>query len=287
MKEIADRIYVETEFALVTVGAVLTDEGWICVDTPPYPRDAHAWRQSLQDISSLPVQYIINTDHHRDRILGNVWFEAPVVAHTRAAEVMLALRNAFISQAADDMSANDNELVEIASLKPVPPQISFSHSLQIECGGRELNLSYHPGATLGSLWITLQDERVLFAGDTVVTDQHPVITEASSKDWLNTLRSLRHDRFSDWTIIPGRGKIAGVVETERLSEYLRVARRRVSSLVRAGRPRAEASVIAAEFLEYFPYDSSSRDEALRRIKSGLEAIYEELRNSQDDESELD
>jgi glyoxylase-like metal-dependent hydrolase (beta-lactamase superfamily II) len=287
VKEIADRIYVETDFALVTVGAVLTDVGWVCIDTPPYPRDAHTWLTLLQDISALPVQYVINTDHHRDRILGNVWFEAPVVAHTRAAEAMLALRNAFISQAAEDMSANDNELVEIASLKPVPPQISFSHSLQIECGGREFSLSHHPGATLGSLWIALQDEQVLFAGDTVVTDQHPVITEASSKDWLNTLRSLRHDRFNDWIVIPGRGKIAGVAATEQLSEYLRVARRRVTSIVRAGRPRAEVSLIAGDFLEYFPYDSATRDEALRRIKSGLEAIYEELRNSQDDESEPD
>lgn len=287
MQEVADRIYVETNFALVTVGAVLTKKGWVCIDTPPYPRDAHKWRAHLQDISSLPVQYVINTDHHRDRILGNVWFEAPVVAHTHAAEVMLALRNAFISQAAEDMSANDNELVEIASLKPVPPQISFSRSLQIECGGREFNLSYHPGATWGSLWISVQDERVLFVGDTVVTGQHPVITEASSKEWLNTLRSLRHDRFSDWIIIPGRGEIDGVAATERLSEYLRVARRRVTSIVRAGRPRAEVGIIAAGFLDYFPIDSATRDEALRRIRTGLEAIYEELRNSQADESELD
>ncbi len=287
MKQIADSVYVATDFALVTVGAVLTSAGWVCIDTPPYPRDAQAWQSRLNEISPLPIQYIINTDYHRDRILGDVWFEAPVVVHSHAAEVMLALRNAFISQAADEMSADDNELVEIASLKPIPPQLSFTHSMQIECGEREFNLSYHPSATLGSLWVTLLEDKVIFAGDSVVTDQHPVITEASSKEWLNSLRGLRHERYSGWTIVPGRGKIANIEATERLSEYLRVTRRKVTSLLRAGRPRADVGALAPEFLEYFHVEKSHRDEALRRIKLGLEAIYEELRNSQDDDMETE
>jgi len=287
LKEIADRVYIATDFALVTVGAALTEEGWVCIDTPPYPRDAQSWRARLQEISPLPVQYVINTDYHRDRILGNTWFDAPVIAHTRSAEAMLALRNAFISQAAEDMSANDNELVEIASLKPVLPQISFSRSMQIECGDREFVLSHHPGPTLGNLWVALPGQQVIFAGDLVVTDQHPVIIEASSKDWLNSLRALRHDRFSGWTIVPGRGDIAGVEATEQLSEYLRVARRKAASLLRGMRPRSEVGALAAEFLPYFAYDPTARDEALRRIKVGLEAIYDELRNSHDDEPEME
>src|SRR5512139_866269 len=115
MIEIGRQIYVETGYALVTVGAVLTEAGWVCIDTPPYPRDARAWKAALQAISPLPFKYVINTDHHRDRILGNALFEGMVVAQEHAAAVMLGLRNSFISQAAEELSGNDNELVEIAS----------------------------------------------------------------------------------------------------------------------------------------------------------------------------
>ena len=283
MNEIGSRIYVATDYALVTVGAVLTDAGWVCVDTPPYPRDAHAWRDALARVSPLPIQYLINTDHHRDRILGNVWFDGTVVAHTRSAEAMLGLRSGFVSQAAEEMSANDNELVEIASLKTVPPQISYSESLRIECGGREFLLNYRPCTSGGNTWVTLAEDRVVFAGDSVVTGQHPVITESSSKAWLNALVSLRQERYSGWTIVPGRGRIEPISRSELLSDYLRVARRRITSLLRAERPRSEIASLMAEFMSLFPYDHKHKDDVIRRVKIGLEAIYEELRDSHDEE----
>jgi glyoxylase-like metal-dependent hydrolase (beta-lactamase superfamily II) len=286
MIEIGHHVYAESDYTLVTVGAVLTDSGWVCIDTPPYPRDAHAWRAALQKISPLPVLYVVNTDHHRDRILGNVWFDGIVVAHARSAEAMLGLRNGFVAQAAEEMSANDNELVEIASVKTVPPQISYTESMRIACGGREVMLNYRPSTSGANTWVTLAEDRVVFAGDAVVTGQHPVITESASKAWLNDLVSLRQPRFADWTVVPGRGKIEPVARTENLSDYLRVARRRITSLLRAERPRSEIGGLLTEFLSLFPYDHKHKDEAIRRVKIGLEAIYEELRNSQDEEPDV-
>jgi glyoxylase-like metal-dependent hydrolase (beta-lactamase superfamily II) len=285
MDEIGPRIYVETEYALVTVGAVLTGSGWVCIDTPPYPRDAHDWRTALQTVSPLPIRYVINTDHHRDRILGNVWFEGIVIAQARSAEAMLALRNAFVSQAAEDMSANDNELVEIASLKMVLPQISYTDAMRVICGGREIQLAHRPSTSGGNTWVTITEDKVMFAGDSVVTSQHPVITESASKAWLNNLWGLRQERYADWTVVPGRGRIEPIANTEKLSDYLRVARRRTSSLLRADRPRSEIGGIAHEFLPLFPFDRNRKEDVIRRIKTGLEAVYEELRNSQDDEPE--
>lgn len=286
MNEIAPHVYVATEYALVTIGAVLTADGWVCIDTPPYPRDTQAWRTALQEISPLPVQYVINTDHHRDRILGNAWFDGIVIAHTHSAEAMNGLRNVFVSQAAEDLSANDNELVEIASIKTIPPQVAFSDSMRLYCGRREFLLTHKAGSSGGNIWVTLPEDKVIFAGDLVVYDQHPVITESASKAWLTSLWNLRQDRYADWTIVPGRGPLRPVTETEQLSDYLRVARRRVTSILRAGRPRSEIAALTQEFLEVFPYDNDHKDEITRRVKTSLEAIYEELRNSQDGDAEV-
>jgi glyoxylase-like metal-dependent hydrolase (beta-lactamase superfamily II) len=281
MNEIAPGVFVETGYALVTVGAVRTSQGWVCVDTPPYPRDARSWLASLRKIDPSPVRFVINTNSHRDRLLGNSWFDAPVVMHNVAAEGVLNLRAPFISQAADELSANDNELVEIASLKIIPPQISFERSLSLFSGGIEIVLQHHPGPMNGHCWATLPASKVIFVGDTLVNNIHPYITEGYSAEWLVLLRTLRQEKYATWTIIPGRGELDAMPASEALSEYLRVIRRRVMALVRDDQPRSDVSSLIADLLPYFPYDSTRKEEVQRRIRLGLEAIYDEIKTSQD------
>lgn len=279
MKELASHVYVETGSALVTVGAILTSDGWMCIDTLPYPRDAQAWRSALQRISGQPFRYIINTDHHRDRVLGNAWFDAPVVAHQVTAQQLLATKGSFISQAAEELSRNDNELVEIASLRFVPPQISFSDTLELHCGERVLTLYHRPGAAIGNTWVLLPDEKILFAGDSVTANQHPVITDGSTRAWLESLDELQQSDYEGWTIVPGRGEPATPEAARALADYLRAARRRISSLCKSGRPRSEMGGLVQEFLPLFPFETDQREEVQRRIRTGLEVIYEEIRTS--------
>ena len=40
MQKLAKDIYVESGFAGVTVGAVVTSEGIVCIDAPTHPADA-------------------------------------------------------------------------------------------------------------------------------------------------------------------------------------------------------------------------------------------------------
>jgi cyclase len=280
MKEIAPGVFIETDYSLVTVGAILTREGWVCIDTPLYPRDARSWRAALQALSDLPVRFVINTDHHRDRILGNTWFEAPVVTHAACAEVVSSLKTVFISQTAEELSNNDTELFEIASLKIVPPQISYTDTMTLHCGDRAITLSHKPSATAGNTWVILAPEKLIFAGDAIVTAQHPYVVDGCSEPWLKSLRILRLDRYDGWTVVSGREGIVPIAATGQLSEYLRVARRRINSLLRANHPRSELAALIPEFLPFFPYPPERRDEIQRRIKIMLEAVYEEMRTSQ-------
>lgn len=278
MKEVAPRVFVEWNYALVTIGAILTDEGWICIDTPPYPRDAWAWRAELERISDLPIRYIVNTDQHRDRILGDMWFEAPVVVQEAAARHMLDLKSNFVSQAAEELSNNDNQLVEIASVQLTPPQVSYDDSLTLYCGEREVVLYHRPGACYGNSWLALPDEKLLFAGDSVVANQHPPITEGRTSAWLQTLSELQSDAYKGWTIVPGRGKPISSDEVKPLADYLSTLRRRVASLSKSGRPRSELGGVVGELLGAFPHPPGQRDEIQRRIRAGLETVYEEIRS---------
>ncbi len=282
MDEIAPNVYVETGYPPVTVGAVLTEAGWVCIDAPPRSREVHAWLLALKTISGKPVRYLINTDYQRDRVLGNGWFGAPVVAHEVTARRMLSLNAAQASQVDGEISPGAGDVLRPASPKLAPPQISFSDSLTLFCGEREIELVSQPSATRGSLWVILREAQVIFAGDTVCRAQHPYISEGVSRRWLEALRLLRTEQYAGWTLVSGREGVVKQSEIEALSEYLRAARRRVADLHRSGGQQSEVAQLVPEFLTFFPYDEDRRDEVQRRVRVGLEAIYEELRASGDE-----
>lgn len=283
MQEIAPNIYVETAYAPITVGAILTQEGWVVIDTPPMPKDAQAWRQTLSEISPKPIQYLINTDAQRERILGNVWFEATLIAQDAAAAQMLALKGSFLSQAADDMSSNDNELVAIASLRLIPPQVSFTDTLTIHCGEYAITLQHHHGATHGNCWVIVDSAKVLFAGDSLIMNQHPAIGDGISKAWLQSLAELQSDEYAGWTLIPGRGTPTQPAAAKALSEYLMQLRQRINQMVKMGKPRSEAAALAGEVINQFPFNSMQRDDIQRRVRSALEAVYDEMRSASPDD----
>lgn len=276
MKEIATNIFIETNYSLVNVGAILTAKGWVCIDTPPYPRDAQSWRTALQAINPRPFLYVINTGQHRDYIIGNHWFDVPVVTHEAAAYHLLGLQNnTFMSQAAEALSSSNDELFEIAAAKLVLPEISYSESIALHCGDRIVELFHHPGETLGTTWVVFPDEKVLFTGNSTIIDRHPYLTEPTSKLWLETL-ALVQEKYKGWTIIPGRGELHKAAETKILVEYLNLARKEVNDLIKADRARSDVTQLITGIQPFFPPDNPDSEELQRRIKSTLESIYEEL-----------
>jgi cyclase len=275
MKQIASGIYVETTYRRVNVAAIKTDEGFILIDTPTYPADVGDWQEKLSTLADLPVLYIVNTDHHRDRILGNQWFDVPVIAHRAAADEMLELNQTFVTAAAEEIASDDNELVALAGIRLVPPHVSYATTMTLEKGGRAVTLTHMPGATAGSTWIEFPDEGVLFVGDHLVTNTHPFMAASDSKAWLDALTWLRRDRFDGYKVVPGRGGVTKPGNSHVVSDYVRTARRRVQGLFRSGRPRADTASLVEGLLPQFPIRNGDRDEILRRIRAGLEHIYDE------------
>ncbi len=278
MQELAPGVYIETGFRRVNVGAILTDAGFVLIDTPPYPEDARAWREMLAAESVRPILAIVNTDCHIDRIVGNGWFNARViVGHEDTIARLENLPSSFLDSAIDTLAHNMAERNSFVGVQLQVPTVGFTYRLHLRYGGHNIPLLAMPGPTAGNLWVHLPEQRIVFVGDSVLADQHPHISSPSTKDWLESLTILRRSRFAaDW-IIPGRGPLVDKEATEPISNYLRLARRRVQSLYRAGRPRADTSILVPELLDLFPYDDSDPEQIQRRIKTGLDRIYEEIK----------
>jgi glyoxylase-like metal-dependent hydrolase (beta-lactamase superfamily II) len=278
VQELVPGIFVETGFRRVTVGAILTDDGFVLIDTPPYPDDAHYWREQLTSIADKPVLAIVNTDCHRDRILGNCWFDARVVvAHDETIAQLQNLPSAYLDSSIEALAANATERGGFSGTHLRLPTVGFTRRMQLRYGGAHIPLLAMPGPTAGSLWVHLLEHKILFTGDSVSVNQHPYVFSSCTKSWLDGLTELRRARFSADQIVPGRGPLVDKSATEPISNYLRLARRRVYSLYRAGRPRADTSSLVPELLELFAYEKEDIEEIQRRIKGGLDRIYEEFK----------
>ena len=277
MKEIAPNIYASTEFPGVNVGFIAVADGAIAVDAPSLPHDARAWKQRIEEISGGTIHYVVLTDAHPDRLLSAGLLGAPIVAAWGSYAQALAYTEGFwrsvtegwarhYPKAADDLSG--------ASI--VLPEIMFTSRLTLHKGGLGLTVRQVDGAAPGSAWIHLPEQDILFAGDTVVSDAHPFMHAApDTKAWLSTLTALRRARFAKTTIVPGRGPLCDQAASRPLSDYIALARRRARSL-HAAEGKPDMGAVAAELLPLFPVPNDERDLVMRRIKAGLDRLYEEL-----------
>jgi len=287
MKKITPDIYASTEYPGVNVGFIVVPAGAIAVDAPTLPGDARTWRQQIMEAAGGPILYVVLTDAHPDRLLSAGilcgFGEAPIVAARQVYERASAYTDGFWRGVVESWARRYPEAADdMAGTSIVLPEIMFTSRLTLHKGGRDVTVKHVAGGAPGSAWLhlksALSDQDVLFAGDTLVADSHPFLNAApDTKAWLNTLTMLRRARFSKTIIVPGRGPLCDQSASRPLSEYITLARRRVRSLHPAGQARVDMTDLVAELLPLFPVSDDKRELVQRRIKTGLDQLYEKLR----------
>ena len=289
MKKIAPNIYASTEYPGVNVGFIAMPAGAIAVDAPTLPGDARAWRQQIMETAGGPILYVVLTDSQPDRLLSAGVLcgsrETPIVAARQVYERASAYTNGFWRGVVDGWARRYTEAAsDLAGTPIVLPEIMFTSRLTLHKGGVDVTVKHVAGSAPGSAWLHLQsaysDQDVLFAGDTLVADNHPFLNAApDTKAWLKTLAELRRPRFSKTIIVPGRGPLCDQAASRPLSDYIALARRRVRSLRTTGQARVDVSALVDEMLPLFPVSDDERELVQRRIKAGLDRLYEELRTN--------
>ena len=279
MEKIASNVYASTGYPGINVGFVALPAGVIAIDAPTLPGDARAWRQRILETTKGPILYVILTDGHPDRLLSAGLLGAPVVATRAAYERASAYTDGFWRGVVEGWTRRHPEVAEeLTGSRGVLPEILFTSDLTLHNGGVDVTVAQVAGAAPGSAWVRLPEQDVLFAGDTVVVGSPPIMAAApDTKAWLSTLSALRRPRFTEMTIVPGRGGLCDQVATRQLSDYISLARRRVRSLHASGQARADMAALIVEMLSSFPVPDDEGDLAQRHIKAGLDRLYEELR----------
>lgn len=221
---------------------ILTNDGVIVVDSHSKPSAAAALYREIQSVTRQPIRKVINTHFHWDHWQGNqVYAEAfpdlEIIASERTRENLtrpnagnggvsfvekeLVAVPREIAKLKDDivrskdaqqkarleanLAQTEAYLEEMKQFKPGLPTRTFSNSVKLNEGGREIEiLLLGRGHTDGDVFIYLPQEKVVATGDALI-DWMPFMNDGFPEDWVQTLDAL--ERYDFERVIPGHGDV--------------------------------------------------------------------------------
>ncbi len=257
---------------------VVTGEGVILIDTPMLPNDARAWMRAIRERTDEEILYIINTDHHRGHVIGNQYFPtAKVIAHEFAWKNMKSYGDSFRTRLLNLYRDRIPEAVEEweQHLEIIEPEITFTERIFLFKGDKEIHLIPLGGHTKATSVVFFPNEKLLFSGDAVVTDRPPFLSQSNTKRWLQALTYLRKLRYD--VLIPGHGELTGKEATEKMSEFLRLVRRRVRSAYGSGMSKPDTARNLRHLINFWPIPPFEKPKAHRRFKSSLNRVWNEMK----------
>lgn len=273
MIRVTNNVFAETRYAGCNVGCVITEQGPVLIDTPMLPEDARELRDQLQQLSRLDIAYIVYTHQHFDHVMGSAFLTKRTIAYQGAISGIRYLKTNLgkeISLFFADLYRERKEMFD--NLEIVLPQIAFSNELRLHMGDRTLVLTFVGGHSSASILVYVPEDRVLFAGDNVVTGQMPTTANCRFGAWIEMLR--RVDQMEIDAIVPGHGEVCGKDTIRRLLSYFETMRARVRGFVDAGTPKEEV-VQKADLSDCLPVPSSAV--AAQRAASDISLMYDQIK----------
>jgi glyoxylase-like metal-dependent hydrolase (beta-lactamase superfamily II) len=214
-ERVTDDVYIFTSerYAQVTASLILTSEGAVLIDTLAFPDETREIKRFVETRLNQSIHTLVYTHHHADHTLGGALFpEARLIAHARCFDLMMERGEQALT------IAKQNNGVEFSGLELALPREVFDLPIfEFEVGKRIFQCWHTPGHSMDSIVCLLRDERILFAGDTLMPI--PYFVDGSHPHYLRTLESLRGCGFE--SAIQGHGEmiLRGEIE-QKLAEDL-------------------------------------------------------------------
>jgi glyoxylase-like metal-dependent hydrolase (beta-lactamase superfamily II) len=228
-------------YAQVTAGAITGPQWAVVIDTLALPEETLAMRSFIEDELGVPVRYVINTHYHADHSWGNCFFPGATIISSALA------RQGMLERGHASLEAARRQNPSFKQVKIVPPHITFSAgTLTLRVGKKNLILMPAPGHSYDGIMILVEEDRVLFAGDSFMP--LPYVVDGEIDVLVSTIKSI--GKMGLENIIQGHGDIVlrGEIEDavkENLA-YLSAIRKAVRSAARKRNPLEALAAIDVE-----------------------------------------
>ena len=151
---------------------------------------------------------MVNTHYHADHTYGTCLFPgAQVVAHALCRELL-------DTRGREGLLAAQVESPELADVRIVLPELMFeSGELQMHMGDKNLVLRHSPGHSIDVVTVMVEEERVLFASDTVMPV--PFFADGDLDELVASLESILTLAPGLTNMVQGHGPVILRGEIER------------------------------------------------------------------------
>lgn len=214
--EIADGVYAYLQlpggWCLSNSGIVVSPEGAVVIDTLATESRNRRLVAAVDGLAAGARRTVVNTHFHGDHHFGNHLFgpQATIIAHERARvemdEAGLALTRLWPD-------------VEWGDVRVTLPTVTFTDRLQLHIGNRAAELIHlGPAHTTNDAVVWLPQDRILFAGDIVLSGATPFNLMGSVAGALQVIHRLAE--FGATTVVCGHGPLTGPEVFEQTIAYL-------------------------------------------------------------------
>ncbi len=268
-EELADGVYFAIGTGSMTVMSnnlvIINDDHVMVVDSSVTPAAARGLVEGIKTLTDKPIKYVFNTHYHFDHAHGNQIFgdDVEIIGHDfvrtmLSSDVLDQRTNRSFTQGIPDQieqmrtrlgqttDTADRERMEaqlqiqeahwaaIQETVPTPPNVTYSDTMTLVKGGREVQLHFPgPGHTGGDTLVFLPEERIVFTGDFFVGSPQggrlPYMGDGYVEEWPASLDRLRALEFD--VMVPGHGTpFRDRGQIDNLQAYLRDLNRQVTAL---------------------------------------------------------
>jgi cyclase len=234
LQEVGDGVYAYLQpngsWGWSNAGLVADGEGTLLVDTLFDLALTEEMLRAMRDAvpAAVRIDTLVNTHANGDHCYGNQLLgDARIVASERTAAEMTELPPAAMA-ALVEQAPGMGELgaffldcfgaFDFAGIELALPGETFSGELEMRVGDRELRLiEVGPAHTRGDTLVYAPAERVLFSGDILFAQSHPIAWAGPVSNWIDACERIL--AMDVGVIVPGHGPLAGLDDVRELKAY--------------------------------------------------------------------
>jgi glyoxylase-like metal-dependent hydrolase (beta-lactamase superfamily II) len=188
---------------MINSTVIVGDSGVILIDSGGSDEVGRHIATAVRRITNKPVTHVVNTHHHGDHYLGNVAFEgATIVSSEMCRTMVLDTGHEWLEIMERDIGHR------LPGTRPLAAEVTYATGTRTETFIHGVRLVFwvpRGSHTIGDLLVYLPDDKVLVAGDVLVSRVVPTLQDGFVKNWLGTLEEIQ--ALDVEYFIPGHGDL--------------------------------------------------------------------------------
>ena len=165
---------------------------------------------TLRRTGCTKVRYLVNTHENFDHSSANDYFEKNGTVVVGTDGCYQALEEDGDDKFAEMAGRSPELLTRFPGLKMANLQITFPQEITLRLPGVAVRLVFaahdHKSHSRGDAIAILDQDQILFAGDLLYTDYHPVTVYGSIPNWIQSINQLLGQNFV--SVVPGHGPVS-------------------------------------------------------------------------------